>query len=146
MGHTLIKACYPEETLNTGFKIFLWDPFLVPSLALFLFSFLASSLQSSIFYFFFLLLQQHTQQRAWMISSIFSPPPQTKSNTHSSLVRSNFVFYAQLAYIDVTKQIRVELLQNEIKFDDMWSNHFVFLYQCQYVIYIQQFYESLTLK
>ena len=28
------------------------------------------------------------------ISSIFSPPPQTKSNTHSSLVRSNFVFYA----------------------------------------------------
>ena len=143
MGHTIIKACYPEETLNTGFKIFLWDPFLVPSLALFLFSFWPPRFKVLFFissFFFYSSIRSSVHG----ISSIFSPPPQTKSNTHSSLVRSNFVFYAQLAYIDVTKQIRVDLLKNEIKFDDMWSNHFVFSYQCQYVTYMQQL--PVTLK
>ena len=116
MGHTLIKACYPEETLNTGFKIFLWDPFLVPSLALFLFSFLASSLQSSIFYFFFLLLQQHSQQQQqqnWprhALHSVVSPllPLYTIIKRMFLLLlftRIWFYFMLSSAYIDVTKQI-----------------------------------------
>ena len=116
MGNTWAKACYPEETLFTGCEILLWDPFSVPSLALFLFSFLASSLQSSIFYFFFLLLQQHSQQQQqqnWprhALHSVVSPlrPRYTIIKRMFLLLlftRIWFYFMLSSAYIDVTKQI-----------------------------------------
>ena len=115
MGNTSAKACYPEETLFTGCEILLWDPFSVPSLALFLFSFLASSLQSSIFYFFFLLLQQHSQQQQhyWprhALHSVVSPllPLYTIMKRMFLLllfIRIWFYFMLSSAYIDVTKQI-----------------------------------------